>query len=390
MKLLALKLAASRAMSALIGFAGIAFIARTHPLEVVGEINVLIAVVQVAALGLGLGLSTAIVYSSRADVSTARQLTVHACVRTLGLTIPAIAIGSMFSSSYALVALSAGLLAVLGHVAGFLQSNQEFDRQALLMVLQSCMLPAANQLALLVSHGAVYFLIAYAVVNLALALALVTLVVKPWRCFEYPFAYPEKAFYRYGLTALGHNGVNAVWYSADILLVRYGLAGDFLGIYSVAASVAKSSWIVVDSVGLIIFPRKIAGTLSDRQYRRVQGICVVYGLGVVTMWLWLGNAFLGLVFGPNYTEAFPIVLVLLVGSLAVGVYKLESRLIAATGKWGVLNIAQVLGLCLSIGAAAYFGHAQGGIGVAVGQGLGFLVSATVLYGIGCWLRRGHS
>ncbi|EXI64215.1 MAG: hypothetical protein AW08_03773 [Candidatus Accumulibacter adjunctus] len=382
MKLLVLKLGVSRAFSALVAFAGVAVIARTHPLDVVGEINASLALIQVAALCLGFGLNTAIVYFSKSDIAITRWLTMHACMLTVGLTIPAVALASMFSATYALLAACSGLVAILTHVAGFLQSNQDFDKQAVLIVMQPCAIPLANQMGLLVSNEVLWFFLAYATVNLALASAFLVLVVRPWLISEPRPGYPGKTFYAYGLAALGHNGVNAVWYSADVLLVRYGLSSDFLGIYSVAASVAKSSWLVVDSVGLIIFPRKIAGTLSRSQYGRVQMLCLVYGFGVIGAWIWLGDAFLELVFGRQYMGAFPMVLTLLAGSLAVGVYKLQSRLFAATGGWRILSMAQLCGLSTSLGAAAVLVGSNGGIGVALGQSLGFLVCAAGLCGLG--------
>lgn len=380
MKSQALVLAVSRVTSAAISFFGVAFVARTHPIEVVGEINALVALSQVASLAFGLGLSTSIIYFARYDFNESRRLLVAASVPTLALTLLCAGLSAAVSLQYGFVLLVSGVIALLANLAGLLQANQQFARQALLSVLQSAALPFANFVTLEVSAEVTTFFAAYAAADLILLCVGAVCLVK-WDSFSFRSGYwPDKQVFTYGAKALEHNGANALWYSADILLMKYAIGGEYLGIYSVGATIAKSSWLVVDSVGLIIFPRKISGMLSRGDYFRVQVACAIYGLTAAVLWALVGNGFLSIIFGSRYEGAFPIVLVLMLGSLAVGNYKLESRLFAAEGRWLVLSLAQASGLAVSVASMLILGLALGGTGIAIGQGLGFLVCCLVLYG----------
>jgi len=360
---------------------GTMLLARTFPVSTTGSINSAIVIAQVMSLALTLGLNSSIIYFSRGKV---RLLAAYlgfnylvtiicwAIVSTIYVWLP---IGETGGLPMLLQALS---LALLSHITAYLQSSERFVAAGAVLLLQSCALMIATAISkLLQLTESVEFLGMYCGVSLAILLGC-HVACSIFRVGVRAIDRKRKAYLGYGLNALTMNQASSIMYALDIVMMRSLGSSVALGIYTVSTSISRASWLIIDSLGAVIYSRVVNGTIGKEELKRLRWYSLLFVVFCFGGWLIMGKYILNATFGPRYADSYWLVLAMLAGSLLVVSFKFESRILAGLGRWRALNVAQVAailsGLLLHLLLIPRFDL----WGACIGSSISFAVCSAVM------------
>jgi O-antigen/teichoic acid export membrane protein len=138
------------------------------------------------------------------------------------------------------------------------------------------------------------------------------------------------------------------------LLVAMVPSAD-LGLYAVAVTAAGVSEPLASSLGLALFPElRREGSLEAHRRRTGRALCVVLicSIGVAAVLAMLGPWIIGLLFGPNFSDAASPLRLLLLGQVAKDATSPLNARLLATDRPGAASQASVLaGIITVIGLA---------------------------------------
>lgn len=156
-----------------------------------------------------------------------------------------------------------------------------------------------------------------------------------------------------------------------------------LGIYSVAVMAAESFFFIAQSVSLSLFPAVVeAKSISlelfrDRmqQYYKLMvflGYAVAVPLTLISAWL------IPLIFGPIYTKAVPMLVVLVWGGVFLNLINARSYYLTAMN-WARLHLfIDVLGCLANISLNIYLIPHYGGMGAAIASTITYFFTSYIL------------
>ena len=128
------------------------------------------------------------------------------------------------------------------------------------------------------------------------------------------------------------------------------LGKESVAIYNVAALTAKSLWMVIDSIGLVAFPKMIATTREEelRWVKEAIKISVIFCFIPAIVFLLIGEAFIVNFFGESYRDSIYTAYILIAASFPLVLYKIGSRLAAAKQLWSVTYFVLILSVLLNV------------------------------------------
>ncbi len=359
------------------------FVARTHSPTIAGEVISQLAIIQLVGLFFTCGLNVALVYYARGKNNRIANLFCVNCYSTvaIGTTASLISFFVFNTTDLALLTcLSATLIALNSSLAAAYQSSERFARLAYLLLAQASLGLPANAISVsLMSGSTTDFVSIYASLMLGTFLIVSFSEGLIGRARACPPSV-DKGYFLYGLNAAISNGSATFMYTAEIIVMRSIGFGDFLGLYVVAASISKASWLVADSIGLTVFPRLVRNSILQTEFRQIQIAAMLFPMACLIAWYLIGEILIRLLFGDDYQPASQIVMVLLLGAVPVGYIKLQGRRLAAAGRWRTILITQLLtGFLISVGSA--YAVISGFVNAVV-----FIVPISYLFGA-LFLRR---
>ena len=121
-------------------------------------------------------------------------------------------------------------------------------------------------------------------------------------------------------------------YHADVLFLRY-LTDDnvSVGLYGTAVTLGNMLWIVPDAFKEILYNR--AARKDNPSEVIIAIICnIILCIAVIIGFVFLGKWFLNTMYGQDFIDAYPLVLMLFVGTIPMIFYKLVHPIYIANGK----------------------------------------------------------
>lgn len=158
----------------------------------------------------------------------------------------------------------------------------------------------------------------------------------------------------------------------DQLLMIPLLEPRELGLYAVATTVALVGTSPAGAIASIVFPRVAAGSIQvlAPAFRTTASIVVLTQAAVA-----LATPFaVPILFGASFTDAIPLVLILLPASLLTSLAPILAHALSGSGHPGEGSVAQVLGLACTVIGLALSLPTLGAIGAAITS----LFAATVV------------
>lgn len=147
-----------------------------------------------------------------------------------------------------------------------------------------------------------------------------------------------KSLLSFGSKIFVSNVVNLFNYQIDLILIGFFMTNSDVGIYSVAYVLVRFFWVIPQSIQTITYPAT-SELWSKGRFRKAQGMCnkslrlsaVILVLGGIFTYLF-GQDFIILMFGLDYQTSYWPLLILLPGTIAIGVAKSIGSSLAGIGR----------------------------------------------------------
>jgi O-antigen/teichoic acid export membrane protein len=155
----------------------------------------------------------------------------------------------------------------------------------------------------------------------------------------------------YGIRSYGTDVLGTVSGQLDQALIAAWLSPASLGLYTVALSVVRMLGTIADPVGAVLFSRAAGLGVShivDLTGRGVRVTAPITLLGAVVL-VAAGPLLLGLLYGPEFRAASPI-LPILGAEVVIGTtYFVLTRAFMAAGRPGTISLTEGLGVAIAAG-----------------------------------------
>jgi len=147
-----------------------------------------------------------------------------------------------------------------------------------------------------------------------------------------------KSLLSFGSKIFISNVVNLFNYQIDLILIGFFMMDSDVGIYSVAYVIVRFFWVIPQSIQTITYPAT-SEFWSKGRFRKAKGMCiqsmkysaVILLLGGMFAYLF-GQDFIVLLFGSDYFDSYWPLLILLPGTVAIGVAKSIGSSLAGIGR----------------------------------------------------------
>lgn len=163
--------------------------------------------------------------------------------------------------------------------------------------------------------------------------------------------FPDKDYIKYGLKGTILNVLGQSLYIVDIFIVGILAGPRYLGLYIVASSIARLLWFFVDAAGTVIFPKLIENSGNDNSKNVIYQLSTfsfIISVTGIIIFYYFGEFLISITFGINYTEAFYTIIILMIASPGMILYKLINRYLAAKNDWNISYISISISLLLNI------------------------------------------
>jgi O-antigen/teichoic acid export membrane protein len=290
-----------------------------------------LAYLNILGLILTFGLNASHIYHYQLGLDLFRRIALVYSMAALAL----IGAALLFNSFYSYVVGGALAVSAVSMVNADAQARNAHGMYALQVIGQSVLLLAAVGASLYFYdlRAGVSVLAAYALAQTAFFLIVLLANARVKR--RYPSGKFSISYLIYGARSFALNLMGQLLYTGDIFIIAYLLPKEDVAIYSVASLIAKGLWLVMDAVGLVLFPSLVKLEPEDRVKKVLEAIklsaliCLLPAL----IFFVLGERLLVLFFGSAYADSLMSAHLLIAASFPLIIYKLGSRLAAATQHW---------------------------------------------------------
>lgn len=376
------KVFGARVFSTVVSFAALSVFARELGPAAMGVYFLFQGVTTLLSLPVDLGVGTAVEQRVSAGEDPGRAIATALVLRVIALAVvgAGIVAGRSFLTAYIGADLTAFLLAAVA--VGQLNTLLMAVLRAELRVGESAEIQLARQVAWVgVAGGLVVYglevraLVVGTVVASAVALAWTLLKV------ETPLGRPSVAQARSLLDYARYNFVPSVGLRVhnwmDVLVIGWFLTSTEVGTYEIAWRVAGITTLLASAVSMTVLPQTSAwqaesdldaiGRLLSNLFVPALGLVIPSIFGVLI----LAPELLGALFGPEYTGAALVLIVLVVGKIPEAVQMLAGKCLLGLDRPDLVARATIVGLVANFVLNVVLVWQFGPIGAAVGTTLAF-------------------
>ncbi len=189
---------------------------------------------------------------------------------------------------------------------------------------------------------------------------------------------------RFGLRAFLGSSYPAEIFQPDQAVVGLFLAPASLGVYATATAFNNLPRFVSQSIGMVAYPSVASspdrGAASD-QIRRFLAVtaatsgAMVIGIEASVQWL------VPFLFGSEFSEAVPIVRILLVGAFFVSLRRVLTESLRGLGRAGMGSVAEFASWASLLPALAVLMPAAGATGAAAAMALSSFIACCFLFAV---------
>lgn len=164
-------------------------------------------------------------------------------------------------------------------------------------------------------------------------------------------------------------------YSVDIFLLRFLGAPQELSLYSVAAGIMTYIWFIPDAFKEVVASRvaRASGIGMVNTAIKLSGTSVMIA---IVLFVAVGHPALGVLYGREFTHAYGVTLVLLVGVVSMVFYKVIGVLFLAEGRNRFYFLTLAASVSVNIGANWIFIPKWGMYGAALASVLSYGLCGT--------------
>lgn len=385
----------AQVLTLVLGFAGSVVIARVLGPQGRGEFALVNTMARLVALMSNVGIGAAAIYYLNRDTTARSLIASSALLLQLALTLIAtlITLGMLpwlsttvyqHEIAQSLLLLGLGLIPLIAlsnatsNILVGLHQIQEFNYSRI--ITAAAQLLFVVLLVLLLGMGVVGALVA---TSIALALGIVYVFaclrpILPKLTLRISRAW-STTLTAYGIKTWVGNVLQYFNYRLDFFIVNLFVGASGVGQYSIAVTLAEFLWYIPTAVATILFPR----TAADRQQAAtftpfVARTTLLFTTVIACALGGLARPIISFVFGPDFHDAVPALLILLPGVVFLGTGKVLASDLAGQGKPQYGTWAAVLALIVTITFDFLLIPRLGIAGAALASTLSYILSFLVL------------
>lgn len=171
-------------------------------------------------------------------------------------------------------------------------------------------------------------------------------------------------------------------YNIDIIIMKNLISFTEIGYYSVAVNLASMMWIIPDAFKEVLFKRTANEDCIQEIVKSIKvNFCIA--LIVIVGFAFIGEIFISLAYGEQFTKSYFPSLILLVGTIPMIFFKLINTLYIANGKqkytFIILFIATVINIILN----CFLIPSVGIIGAAISSVISYTICGLVFLNSFC-------
>lgn len=189
----------------------------------------------------------------------------------------------------------------------------------------------------------------------------------------------SKDYFLFGLKSMANTLLAILLYTSTIYLLDYFADSTAVGIFFIAAAIAKLVWIVPDTAGNILYPKflKIGNGCSESEamettYFYAQLVLLINLLAFLAFAI-VGKFFISLVYSSEYSSIYLPTCILLLGNQGMVFYKILGRYFASKDKWRIARRSLILGVASNSILNPFLIPQFGVTGAAVATAISFWV-----------------
>ena len=163
-------------------------------------------------------------------------------------------------------------------------------------------------------------------------------------------------------------------YRVDVIMLKQFVTSAEVGIYSVGVMLAERVWMIPDALKEVMISNLAKGKGTDEVsfvIRICNTACVIVVLGIIA----LGQPFINLFFGMEYSAAYSVTVVILIGVIFMIYYKMIAAYNIVQGKQKENFFYLVVSVIGNVVANAILIPIYGNIGAAIASIFSYAISA---------------
>jgi len=163
-------------------------------------------------------------------------------------------------------------------------------------------------------------------------------------------------------------------YRIDVIMLKQQVTSAEVGIYSVGVMLAERVWMIPDALKEVMISNLAKGKGSDEVcfvIRICNTACIIVVLGIIA----LGQPFINIFFGMEYSGAYSITVVILVGVIFMVYYKMIAAYNIVQGKQRENFVYLIISVIGNVIANAILIPIYGNIGAAMASIFSYAISA---------------
>lgn len=168
-------------------------------------------------------------------------------------------------------------------------------------------------------------------------------------------------------------------YNVDVIVLNFFNSGDYeIGLFGTAYSLSNMLWFIPDAFKELIYHDSARNRMDARTICLVlinMAICAI----ICIAFAFLGEWFLGLVFGDAYRAAYPTTLVVFIGIIPMVAFKLIHPIYVNEGKSGRVVALLMVSVFMNLVAAAALVPAYGAFGAALSTVFSYTICGLMFF-----------
>ena len=151
-----------------------------------------------------------------------------------------------------------------------------------------------------------------------------------------------------------------------------------VGLYGTAVTLGNMLWIIPDAFKDILYNRAAKKDNPEEVIVAIAAnilICLIILIGFVI----LGKWFLGFMYGMDFIAAYPLVLLLFIGTLPMVLYKLIHPIYIANGKTGIVVLLLSIAVVTNLIGNVILIPLYSGVGAAISSIVSYMICGVAFY-----------
>ena len=136
-------------------------------------------------------------------------------------------------------------------------------------------------------------------------------------------------------------------YRVDVIFLNRMVDNYFVGLYASGVTVAEMAWMIPDVFKEVLYNKTATSDSIDKVCFSLR-IAITTVTGCLIGLLFIGRPVIGLFFGADYLEAYPVTMLIFLGVPFMAIFKVLNPLVQARGDWKVYIITLLMAAFINI------------------------------------------